>query len=163
MPSSSADTEGPYTRFGVYRLVERSAARVPSLAGRRITPHTIRHTSACHLLRAGIDLNTIRAWLGHANLDTTNIYAEIDMDTKAKAMALCDAAEPEPDRPWKASKGLMAFLKARYDRRILCGAELGMLLMPGDRSGSPQHSPDRNIFRTSARATPSSPAANASA
>ena len=100
----------PYTRFGVYRLVERSAARVPSLAGRRITPHTIRHTSACHLLRAGIDLNTIRAWLGHANLDTTNIYAEIDMDMKAKAMALCDAAEPEPDRPWKTSKGLMAFL-----------------------------------------------------
>ena len=53
----------PYTRFGVYRLVERCAARVPSLAARRTTPHTIRHTSACHLLQAGIDLNTIRAWL----------------------------------------------------------------------------------------------------
>ena len=100
----------PYTRFGVYRLVERCAARVPSLARRRITPHTIRHTSACHLLQAGIDLNTIRAWLGHASLDTTNIYAEIDLEMKAKAMALCDAAEPGPARPWKQSKGLMAFL-----------------------------------------------------
>ena len=100
----------PYTRFGVYRLVERCAARAPALAGRKITPHMIRHTSACHLLQAGVDLNTIRAWLGHASLDTTNIYAEIDLEMKAKAMALCDAAEPGPDRPWKENKGLMAFL-----------------------------------------------------
>ena len=102
----------PYTRFGVYRLVERCAARVPSLARRKITPHVIRHSSACHLLRAGVDLNTIRAWLGHASLDTTNIYAEIDLEMKAKAMALCDAAEPGPHRPWKENKGLMAFLGA---------------------------------------------------
>ena len=102
----------PYTRFGVYRLVERCAARVPALAARKITPHVVRHTSACALLRAGVDLNTIRAWLGHASLDTTNIYAEIDLEMKAKAMALCDAAEPGPDRPWKENKGLMAFLGA---------------------------------------------------
>ena len=102
----------PYTRFGVYRLVERCAARVPSLAGRTITPHMIRHTSACHLLQAGVDLNTIRAWLGHASLDTTNIYAEIDLEMKARAIALCDAAEPGPDRPWRENKGLMAFLGA---------------------------------------------------
>ena len=103
----------PYTRFGVYRLVERCAARVPPLAGRKITPHVIRHSSACHLLRAGVDLNTIRAWLGHASLDTTNIYAEIDLEMKARAMALCDAAaEPGPQRPWKENKGLMAFLGA---------------------------------------------------
>ena len=102
----------PYTRFGVYRLVERSAARVPLLTGRRITPHTIRHTTACHLLQAGVDLNTIRAWLGHASLDTTNIYAEIDIEMKAKAMALCDAAEPGPHRPWRANTGLIAFLAA---------------------------------------------------
>ena len=100
----------PYTRFGVYRLVRRCAERVPSLAGRTITPHVMRHSSACHLLQARVDLNTIRAWLGHASLDTTNIYAEIDIEMKAKAMALCDAAEPGPDRPWKANKGLMAFL-----------------------------------------------------
>jgi len=100
----------PYTRFGVYRLVRRCAERVPSLAGRTITPHVMRHSSACHLLQARVDLNTIRAWLGHASLDTTNIYAEIDIEMKAKAMALCDAAQPGPDRPWKANKGLMAFL-----------------------------------------------------
>ena len=54
-----------YSRFGVYRLVERCAAQVPSLAERAITPHSVRHSTACHLLQAGVDLNTIRAWLGH--------------------------------------------------------------------------------------------------
>ena len=102
----------PNTRFGVYRLVERGAARVPALVGRKITPHVVRRSSACALLRAGVDLNTIRAWLGHASLDTTNIYAEIDLETKAKAMALCDASEPGPDRPWKENRGLIAFLNA---------------------------------------------------
>ena len=49
-----------------------------------------------HLLQAGVDLNTIRAWLGHVSLDTTNMYAEIDLQMKAKAMALCDAGEAAP-------------------------------------------------------------------
>lgn len=102
----------PYTRFGVYHLVARSAATVSSLEGRKITPHVIRHTTACHLLQAGVDINTIRAWLGHVSLETTNIYAEIDLEMKAKALALCDAAEAGPHRPWKEDKGLLAFLKA---------------------------------------------------
>ena len=71
-----------------------------------------RHTTACTLVRAEVDINTIRAWLGHASLNTTNIYAEIDLEMKAKALALCDAAEPETRRAWKEKKGLMAFLKS---------------------------------------------------
>jgi site-specific recombinase XerD len=63
-------------------------------------------------LQAGVDLNTIRAWLGHVSLETTNIYAEIDLEMKAKAMALCSAAVPRPERPWKKDKGVMAFLNA---------------------------------------------------
>jgi integrase/recombinase XerD len=101
-----------YTRFGIYRLVERCAGRVPTLAARPITPHVLRHTSACHLLQAGVDLNTIRAWLGHVSLDTTNIYAEIDLQMKAKAMALCDAGDPGPNRPWKEDKSVIAFLNS---------------------------------------------------
>ena len=58
----------PYTRFGVYRLVERCAARVPALGERKITPHVLRHTTASTLVRANVDINTIRAWLGHVNL-----------------------------------------------------------------------------------------------
>jgi site-specific recombinase XerD len=102
----------PFTRFGVYRLVERCAAQVPGLAGRTITPHVIRHTTACHLVLAGVDINTIRAWLGHVSVSTTNIYAEIDLTLKANAVALCEVGQPRPARSWKEDKDLMAFLKA---------------------------------------------------
>ncbi len=68
----------PHTRHGVYRLVERRAARVPALGGRRTTPHQLRHSCACHLLGSGARINTIRAWLGHVGIDTTNIHAGTD-------------------------------------------------------------------------------------
>jgi integrase/recombinase XerD len=67
---------------------------MPSLATKRISPHTIRHTTATHLLRAGVDINTVRAWLGHVSLDTTNIYAEIDLETKAKLSPSARLAPP---------------------------------------------------------------------
>lgn len=102
----------PFTRFGVYRLIERCAAQVPELADRTITPHVIRHTTACHLVLAGVDINTIRAWLGHVSISTTNIYAEIDLTLKANAVALCEVGQPRPARSWKEDKDLMAFLKA---------------------------------------------------
>lgn len=102
----------PFTRFGVYRLIERCAARVPELAKRAITPHVIRHTTACHLVLAGVDINTIRAWLGHVSISTTNIYAEIDLTLKANAVAVCEVGQPRPSRSWKEDKDLMAFLKS---------------------------------------------------
>lgn len=102
----------PYTRFGIYRLVERCAGEVPSLVSKKVTPHTLRHTIACHLLHADIDINTVRAWLGHARIDTTNVYAEIDINMKARAIDLSDLVEPGPARPWREDKGLMAFLRS---------------------------------------------------
>jgi integrase/recombinase XerD len=101
-----------FTRFGVYRLIERCAAGVPELAARTITPHVIRHTTACHLVLAGMDINTIRAWLGHVSISTTNIYAEIDLTLKANAVALCEIGQQRPGRSWKEDKDLMAFLKS---------------------------------------------------
>ena len=105
------------TRFGVHTLVERyvlkAQIQMPSLATKRISPHTIRHTTATHLLRAGVDINTVRAWLGHVSLDTTNIYAEIDLETKAKALAKCEIGDPpKPKPPWREDPGLMAFLRS---------------------------------------------------
>jgi site-specific recombinase XerD len=101
-----------FTRFGVYRLIERCAEQVPQLAGRTITPHVIRHTTACHLVLAGVDINTIRAWLGHVSIATTNIYAEIDLTLKANAVALCEVGRQRPRRSWKEDKDLMVFLKS---------------------------------------------------
>jgi site-specific recombinase XerC len=64
------------------------------------------------LLHAGVDINTIRAWLGHVSLNTTNIYAEIDLEMKARALALCEVKHGKRVKPWHHDKGLMAFLKA---------------------------------------------------
>jgi integrase/recombinase XerD len=105
----------PLTRFGIHALVERYAAAVaterPLVAKKRVSPHTIRHTTATHLLRAGVDINTIRAWLGHVSLATTNVYAEVDLEMKAKALANCEVKEDEPKKPWREDKGLMEFLR----------------------------------------------------
>ena len=83
------------------------------IAAKRVSPHTIRHTAATHLLRSGVDINTIRAWLGHVSLDTTNIYAEIDLEMKAKALAKCEVANPNSStRHWRDDPALMTFLRA---------------------------------------------------
>jgi integrase/recombinase XerD len=91
--------------------VLRAVKEVPSLSAKRVSPHTIRHTTATHLLRSGVDINTIRAWLGHVSLTTTNVYAEVDMEMKAKALDNCKVEETENTVPWKEDKGLMEFLK----------------------------------------------------
>jgi integrase/recombinase XerD len=105
----------PLTRFGIHTLVERYAARVamklPSVAKKRVSPHTIRHTTATHLLRAGVDINTIRAWLGHVSLSTTNMYAEVDLEMKARALDKCEIKDGRPKKPWRKSPGLMEFLR----------------------------------------------------
>ena len=106
----------PITRFGIHTLVERYASRAceqsPSLVTKRVSPHVIRHTAATHLLRSGADINTVRAWLGHVSLTTTNIYAETDLETKARALAMCaPAAEKGVTKPWRQQPDLMAFLR----------------------------------------------------
>jgi integrase/recombinase XerD len=105
----------PLTRFGIHRLVTQYAKRasktVPSLATKRVSPHTIRHTTAVHLLRAGVDINTIRAWLGHVSLDTTHVYAEVDMEMKAKALARVDISGLQSKQWQRPLPSLMTFLR----------------------------------------------------
>ena len=106
----------PITRFGIHTLVKRYAktvsATIPDLASKRVSPHSIRHTSATHLLRAGVDINTIRAWLGHVSIDTTSVYAETDLETKAKALAHCEVRETRRRKRWREDPGLMTFLRS---------------------------------------------------
>jgi integrase/recombinase XerD len=105
----------PVTRFGIHTLVERHAvsasAIAPSISSKRVSPHVIRHTTATTLLRSGVDINTVRAWLGHVSLTTTNIYAETDLETKARALATCAPPAQDASRvPWRKQPDLMAFL-----------------------------------------------------
>lgn len=108
----------PVTRSGIHTLVKRLASRAvataPSLATKIVGPHVIRHTTATHLLRAGVDINTIRGWLGHVSLNTTHIYAEIDLETKARALASCAVEDDTPARQlaWREQPELMAFLRS---------------------------------------------------
>ena len=104
----------PLTRFGVYNMVRRYTKEIvktiPSISQKRVSPHTIRHTTATHLLQSGVDINTIRAWLGHVSINTTNIYAEVDLEMKAKALACCDITNDKPPTHWRDNKDLMSFL-----------------------------------------------------
>lgn len=107
----------PITRFGIHTLVERCArkakADTPSLARKRVSPHSIRHSTATHLLKAGVDINTVRAWLGHVSVDTTNVYAEIDLEGKAQALAKCTITPAHAVKGgWGKDPELMAFLRS---------------------------------------------------
>jgi integrase/recombinase XerD len=85
----------PFTRFGIRYLVRRyaveAAQRCPSLKGKNVGPHTLRHTTAMHLLQSGNDLSVIKDWLGHADMNTTHEYAAIDMKMKQRALDTCQA------------------------------------------------------------------------
>lgn len=108
----------PITRFGIRALVKRSAQdasqKLPSLSAKSVSTHTVRHTTAVHLLRSGVDINTIRAWLGHVSLDTTNTYAQVDLEMKAKALAHCEipGSAIASTECWSNDPELMAFLKS---------------------------------------------------
>jgi site-specific recombinase XerD len=106
----------PLTRSGIHALVTRCAvkayAQAPSLRSKKVSPHVIRHTTASHLLHAGVDINTIRGWLGHVSINTTNIYAETDLETKARALATCAIPDKTPTKKhWRSQPSLMEFLR----------------------------------------------------
>ena len=78
------------TRFGLRYIlnsqVKSAAKKTPSLAKKKVGPHTLRHTTAMHLLQSGVDITVIKAWLGHVDLNTTHGYVEIDMKMKEAAL-----------------------------------------------------------------------------
>lgn len=94
------------SRFGVIHILDGATTAAscvhPTLAGRSISPHTLRHTCAMQLLQAGVDLATIQAWLGHSRVDTTHWYAEANLEMKRRALEQCPVVETlgssfEPD------------------------------------------------------------------
>jgi len=108
----------PLTRFGVRYLLRKYVAlarpQAPGLARKRVHPHSIRHTSAVHLLRSGVDLVTISHWLGHASIETTNRYAVVDLEAKRAALRKAEAvgaAEPEITA-WRSDASILTWLEA---------------------------------------------------
>jgi site-specific recombinase XerD len=116
-PVFRSATGQPLTRFGIYKIVRRHAEHLDdSRAGRRVSPHLFRHTAAVHLLEAGVEVNVIRAWLGHADLTTTNRYAEITTRAKIEALRTTEptsASVASHSRPiWRTDQALLEWLSS---------------------------------------------------
>jgi len=105
----------PLSRSGVEQrlrvAVTRASERCPSLAAHQISPHTLRHTTAMHLLQSGVDITVIALWLGHEDTATTHIYVEADLAMKEAALRRLDEPSLKPVR-FKAPDRLLAFLEA---------------------------------------------------
>jgi len=98
-------------RFKMAAYVEAAARTTPTLRSKRVTPHSFRHATAVHLVSAGVDITVIRSWLGHISLDTTNHYAQANLETKRKALERVGAPAAGKHPPsWKRDASLLAWL-----------------------------------------------------
>lgn len=107
-------TGAALTRSGIeYRLrlaVKSAEQQIPSLNGKQVSPHTVRHTTAMHLLQSGVDITVIALWLGHESTATTHMYVEADLAMKERALAKLT----EPDRTssrYRPTDKLLQFLE----------------------------------------------------
>jgi len=98
-------------RFKLAKYVKKAVKIVPSLRSKHVTPHSFRHATASHLVAAGVDITVIRSWLGHVSLDTTNHYAQANLDTKRKALERLEASSKASRPPrWKRDASVLAWL-----------------------------------------------------
>lgn len=115
----------PITRFGIRHITRKygikAQVKQPSIKAKVVNPHTIRHTTAMHLLRSGNDINMVSYWLGHADINTTHVYIEIDMDMKRKMLDKSDAPRTKKKAPWQ-KPGILEWLDKLTHRTELCAA-----------------------------------------
>jgi integrase/recombinase XerD len=113
----------PITRFGVRHIIRKYTAKAqvkcPSIKGIKVNPHTFRHTTAMHLLRSGNDINMVSYWMGHADINTTHIYIEIDMEMKLKMLQNAKAPDVQKPLPWQ-KPGVLEWLKVLNKSPQLC-------------------------------------------
>lgn len=112
-PLFSSSRGGRMSADAVERLVAKHVAaarqRCPSLAGKRVTPHTLRHTAAMQLLQRGVDRSVIALWLGHESIETTQVYLHADLRLKEKALARTSSSRQVPAR-YRPGDALLTFL-----------------------------------------------------
>ena len=99
-------------RYLLAKYIARARASMPSLSRPGLSPHTLRHTKAMHLLQSGVPLVTIKDFLGHADLKSTEVYVQIDLETKRRALesagSPCRVGRAHPRLP----PSLIAWLEA---------------------------------------------------
>ncbi|MGH9344343.1 MAG: tyrosine-type recombinase/integrase [Terriglobia bacterium] len=94
----------------VHKHIELAGKSCPTLIGKRVTPHVLRHTAAMQLLQNGVDRTVIALWLGHESVESTQMYVHADIELKEKAMAKTQPVAVSPGR-YRPSDGLLAFLE----------------------------------------------------
>jgi len=104
------------TRFGVREILKRlhsTAEKTSSSLSRKGSgPHVFRHSAAIHLLRSGVETNVIKAWLGHASIETTARYIQIDIAMKHAALEKCDPMPAGPNgKEWRRTDEIIDWLK----------------------------------------------------
>ena len=103
------------SRDALERIVQRhilaATGKCPTLAGKRISPHVLRHSTAMDLLHHGVDQSVIALWLGHESVETTQIYIHADLRLKERALAKVTAPDVKPGR-YRPDDKLLAFLEA---------------------------------------------------
>lgn len=116
------------TRFGIRHIISKhvalAAPKCPSLQGKNVTPHTYRHTTALHLIQNGVDISVVKEWLGHADIKTTSLYVNIDMEMKRRALLACPSPSAprmdEPDKPLWYDPDILHFLQGLSRQAALC-------------------------------------------
>lgn len=98
-------------RFKLAQYVAAAAEHFPSLVHKKVSPHRFRHAMAVQLVASNIDVTVIRSWLGHVSLDTTNLYAQANVETKRQALEAIDiSARKEKPPRWKRDSDLLSWL-----------------------------------------------------
>jgi len=91
-------------------IVSEAKTKCPTLKSKRISPHTLRHSTAMRFLQAGVDITVIAMWLGHEHIDTTHFYVTADMQMKQKALDSVQETSSKNLR-FKASDALLEYLE----------------------------------------------------
>ena len=114
-PLFVSNRRGRFSRDGIERIVRKYALMAsetcPTLKSKRVSPHTLRHSTAMELLRSGVGCTVIALWLGHETVETTQVYLHADMQIKKKAMDRTRPADV-PEGAYRPNDKLMAFLEA---------------------------------------------------
>jgi integrase/recombinase XerD len=114
-PLFPTSTGRPLTRKALARRIAKhathAAERCPSLTAKTITPHVLRHTAAMRLLHAGVDTTVIALWLGHEQVETTQMYVHADLALKERALVRTKPLDSKPGR-YRPPDALLRFLDA---------------------------------------------------
>jgi len=99
-------------RYKLADYVKAAAKEVPTLAQKQVTPHSFRHATAVHLVAAGVDVTVIRSWLGHVSLETTNHYAQANLETKRRALERVEGPTTGSPPLWRRNQSVLDWLDA---------------------------------------------------